>query len=597
MVSRRNFISIILMMSVLFFMFQFSQVIKTRGNNFNTNKYIVGELNITVDDVYVPDDDSFVIFFGTSYGSVYPSVEEWCTYTKQNVHVYPTPAAVPESEWSKANLILVDSDTFDSIKWGERLAEEAAKGNSVVFCNLPDSTVIRKNLKFRDIVGIKEVKADSVTVEGIDFFDGFFIGGETAFKASKPEEKEYEDIPLDMPWYTMTEGVTAYGIGLMDEDIYEANEFPRIIWKKTCGDGYIVSVNGDFISSDAGFGFLSSIKYEVSDYYVYPVVNARNTVVTEFPFVTDENSDKIFEEYSMTPTSLCRDVVWPSLLSITEINHLRLTCTLPCGYDAPLSENASDKYASFYLAQLNEINGEAALSANYKDHHQYEERFDDAKKYWNTGTKGYLFGVCYAEKITPDLVNDINAGKLTGVRTIVSKESDKERFYFLNDGVLAITATNRAEEYSYAKELKHRSEISALGYANILIDMHQVQWPEDDEDEWQNLSTEISGNIHTYWGRNDYFDYTAVSESDYRIREFERAHCDISRSDNVITIEAQGANEAYYILRTHNEEIKEIYNGDYVCLESDVYLIHCYQTTVQIRVDESDDILSFKGVL
>ena len=40
MVSRRNFISIILMMAVLFFMFQFSQVIKIRGNDYNINEYI-----------------------------------------------------------------------------------------------------------------------------------------------------------------------------------------------------------------------------------------------------------------------------------------------------------------------------------------------------------------------------------------------------------------------------------------------------------------------------------------------------------------------------------------------------------------------------
>ena len=39
MISRRNFLIILLMMGVLLFMFQFSQLVKENGNDYETNEY------------------------------------------------------------------------------------------------------------------------------------------------------------------------------------------------------------------------------------------------------------------------------------------------------------------------------------------------------------------------------------------------------------------------------------------------------------------------------------------------------------------------------------------------------------------------------
>ena len=39
MLSKRDFLAIVLMMLALFFIFQFSQVIKAQGNNFDVNEY------------------------------------------------------------------------------------------------------------------------------------------------------------------------------------------------------------------------------------------------------------------------------------------------------------------------------------------------------------------------------------------------------------------------------------------------------------------------------------------------------------------------------------------------------------------------------
>ena len=44
MVSRRNFISICIMMAVLLFMLQFSQVIKENGSDYSVNEYMETEV-------------------------------------------------------------------------------------------------------------------------------------------------------------------------------------------------------------------------------------------------------------------------------------------------------------------------------------------------------------------------------------------------------------------------------------------------------------------------------------------------------------------------------------------------------------------------
>ncbi|MCQ2517527.1 MAG: DUF2194 domain-containing protein [Lachnospiraceae bacterium] len=600
MVSRRNFISIILMMAVLFFMFQFSQVIKIRGNDYNINEYINEETLITEDDVYEVPIDEFVLFLGDGSGDTGRHVEEWCFYSKFKMRAHTDVADTIPSEWNLAKVILVDSSSFDAIANVSLLEEQVRSGKPVIFCNLPEVSEIRKSTEFCNFLGISSVKEDSVTVEGIEFFDGFLLGGEAAYKAAKPEDEKYADLDLEMPWFETDTGVTAYGIGLLDSVDDNANRYPRIVWRHSFGDGFVAAVNGDYLATDASCGFLSALYYEVSDYSIYPVVNSRNMVVSEFPFVTDENAAQIAEEYSMTPTALCRDIVWPSVLSISEINNLKLTCALPMGYESLLESTGSSKYASFYLGQINEIDGEAALSVNFDDEGSVRDRMLSGLKFWNEESRGYRFGVMFADRMDSGMLRERTVGNEVTFRTVVTEETDNEfrDFFYLDKSMLVLPVTERAEEYSYSKDLTFRSRLSSIGYSNILIDMHDVQWPEDTKDEWQNLSKELSGNIHTHWGKNDYFDYTPVSQSDTRVRKFLQSGYKTYKDENgIINLELYGSDESYYILRTHGEEIDEIACASYTELEDGVYLLHCYNTKVMITLKESDNVLSFKGVL
>ena len=68
MISRRNFFSMTLMMAALFFLFQFSQIMKEQENDYHTNEY-VGGIDIEMGDYWQSGEmhfasGDFVVFVG-----------------------------------------------------------------------------------------------------------------------------------------------------------------------------------------------------------------------------------------------------------------------------------------------------------------------------------------------------------------------------------------------------------------------------------------------------------------------------------------------------------------------------------------------------
>ena len=92
MLSRRNFFITVLMMAVLLFMFQFSQLIKENGNDYETNEYVDSNPQ-TAEHAWRPaEDDSTktaatrcVYFLAGKDSAVKDTVTEWCIYTKREL--------------------------------------------------------------------------------------------------------------------------------------------------------------------------------------------------------------------------------------------------------------------------------------------------------------------------------------------------------------------------------------------------------------------------------------------------------------------------------------------------------------------------------
>lgn len=611
MVSRRIFFSICIMMMVFLFMVQFSQIIKMNGNLYNINEYMDTEVRSGAErwQAKEPDfgelselvDTGYVVFLGDWEDSVGRVVSQWCNYTKRTcMAVKSTDELKLKKEWLP-EFVLLDSESVDFERETENLIWLAREGVSLVFCNLPDSEVISANSDLRKLLGISIVRDNAVTVEGIQLFSGLLLGGEAVYRVQEPDDEEYQDLQLIIPWYQTASGTKTYMVGLMElteseddedeEDSITRENLPAIIWRNSYENAMVFAVNGDYLSDWTGLGLLDSFVYEMEPYQLYPVVNARNTVVANYPNFSSENSEQLYQTYSRTPEGLYRDVMWPGISAVSQRFGLRLTCFFIPRYFYADGAEPADTDLVFYLQQLKEIRAEAGRTLEYAGDVTMEEKLSRDESFYQTLEGSYQFGAYYAgAEISGELDRQLRTGKLADIRTLVY--NDKEEYplisYYTDEVTLQCITVN-AKEYTYSRDLQMRSIATALGYTNVLMDMTNVTWPQSTEDQWERYFDDISSNIGTYWSRFRNFSATSLTESDAHVRSFLNLDYQEFRDGDEITLQVENAGEeCWFVLRTHEERIVGMEGGSYDELEEDFYLIHLQDEQVKIELQSSD---------
>ena len=599
MVSRRNLVTIILMMITIFFMFQFTQVVKVRNNQYATNSYAENP-SLAAEERFVANPYSEqIIFLGSEKSPCFKTVKDWCEYSKRYLFSYSSPSDITVQSLKNAHMILIDSRTIDITANSKILNDMAGYGTTMVFLNFPNGNKIKDSFRIKRMTGITKIVEEETEVKGFQVFEGFLLGGEAAYMPQKEEEEKYNDLIKTAPWYKTGKGTETYAVAMMDEKEVKANDFPKLIWRNNFRGTYVYAVAADVINSEMGMGFLSAIDYSANDYLLYPVVNAQNMVISDYPSIVNENKETIESIYNMDSLSLSRDIVWPVLVSISTKYGLKFTCFTNTGYNSEEALSPSDKYLEFYLQQLSEIDGELGRSLDTSDYTKLKEKLSADEEYFEKDGI-YHYSASYVSELNPEVLDCFNGDgeTLNRVNTLISSTEGKgELLSYVNETTTFQGITNVADEYSYRKELKHRCMLTSIGYSTTLIDMHKVIYPENSADEWQNFSKEIAANINTYWTKNNEFDYTAASESDTRVREFLNLKYSCSREDNTITLVTGKTDEAYYVLRTHGEKITKIEGAEAILIEKDAYLIHAKNGEAKIQLGVSDEILKYDGLI
>ena len=595
MVSRRNYFSIIVMMAVLFFMFQFSQIIKDSGNRYDVNAFAVSEEEMPsgeykwepAGEAVTLYDGGYVLFLGEKDSELGTMVTQWCNYTKRDliikkINEYKKPEVLPE-------LILVDSLASDVGRKSVMLEPIMKLEIPVVFCNLPDVEAIQKTPRLQQMLGIREIREAETEIEGIRLFDGFLLGGEAVYEATTLKEQKRQDLDLTVPWFLTGSGTKTYMVGIKDEEVVEREEFPCLIWRNTYENTKVYAVSGDYMSSLAGLGILSAFVYELEPYEIYPVVNAQNITIANFPGFSEENTEELVRLYSRSPKMIFQDIMWPSISAMTETNELKLTCLFNPQYDYADGLEPEPEAVTFYLQQLKELTSEAGISLKYENVSFDEMLRQDTAFYQATGNQ-YQYQAVFAELAELENIQRSvgKTGLLEKVKTVVC-DYDRERplISYLTDGVTLQYITGNAEEHTYMDNLIARGIQTALGYSNVLLDLHDAIWPQEVADEWQNLYDTMSSNVQTYWTGKGGFEETTLSESDVRIRTLLNLDYKDGRTDDTIVLQVSNATQpAWFLLRTHAEKIVEVRGGEYQKLEKDVYLIKVLEEMVEIDVEQ-----------
>lgn len=595
MISRRNFFSIFLMMLVVFVMFQFSQIVIDKSGEFDVNAFAANESEILSGEEawqgngsnYFLNENGYIVYISPKESEIDNIITQWCTYTKRE---YIKKDSLEDLKFTDTlpELVLLDGANLEygiNCKWLLELTEYKVP---LVFCTIPDSYTIKVTTNLRSVLGIKEVRALETEVEGIYLFEDFFLGGEAIYKAETEKELKRQDMDLTLPWYIMDSGTKTYMVGMKDEKVVKREQFPSLIWRNYYNGTFVFSICGDYMYDLSGLGILNSFVYELEPYQIYPVVNAQNIVIANFPGFAEENSEKIMELYSRGPGQTFQDVMWPSIASMASTNNIKLSCLFNPQFDYTDDNYPASEPVDFYLRQLKQINAEAGYSMKYKENVDYQTVLKEDELFFNTLDSSYAYKTMYAEE--QDLENIINEFDnntlLKEINTISVKYSeDYPVLSYVNSDTTLQSSIGDARKHSYMDHFTAKSIQTALGYSNVLLDLHPSLWPTTIQDQWQYLYDDMSSNVHTYWSGGLAFESTTLSESDMRVRSFLNLDFKHNRLDDKIILEATGyGQEAWFVLRTHDEKIVSMSGGTYYELEQNVYLIKLLESRVEINV-------------
>lgn len=599
MVSRRKFFSIAIMMFVLLFMFQFSMVLRDRQNTYDVNSNLAPKQNDgknvwkneELDPASVGTTDRrYVLFVGDSSSDMAEAVSRWCTYAKWDISKCSSMEKFKENDKNLPGMLILESEKYaldDNLKKIEELEQ---KGVIIVFGCLEDPKNIEKNQELQDFLGIYKIVSKKTELTGAKLFEGLLLGGEVIYETPEDkDERDRQDLQLNVPWYQVGSGTKTYMVGLLDQskqkETVENEELPTLIWRNGIRNGSIFCVVGDYMKDSTALGLLDGMVAEASSYYIYPVVNAQNLSMINFPVFADENNEQMMELYSQSITGMARDIMWPSLISIVEKGGLKMSCFMQPQTNYEDGIEPTSKNLVFYLKQMKEQNAEAGLSLQYKNAESLRDKLNQDAEFFRKADSSYKYGAAYTEEKDLDTVKALmNTELMKNVSTLVCEYTEDEPVIsYCTDSVTLQSVTSDGMNYTYSDDIRMRSVQSSLGYTNVMLNMQKIFWPERKKDRWQIMQKRFSSNLLTYWKKFTGFDSTTLSESNTRTRTFLNLDFSETRTDDEIILKTSESG-SWFILRTHGEEIEEIEGGTQKKLEDNVYLIQAQDTTVKIQV-------------
>ena len=592
------------MMAMLFAIFMFSVIVNEQGSFYDINEYVMEERPLGEKSWVASEESRWIVLIGNQNEKLVNVVKQWCLYTKRNLQIIEQPEEYAEivQEERTPEMILLDAQRLVWDTKESELLSLTELGIPLVFCTLPSMQTLAMSETLQEILGIQKIMPEAVNLTGVQLYENFFLGGEVIYEAKTEQEESRQDMSLIVPWYLLGSGTKTYMVGRMkkeevqqklDFEIPEetvTNYFPGLLWRNSYDGIKIFAVNGEYMSTLAGIGILDSFSYEVKNYEVYPVVNAQNVLIQNYPNFSEENAEKLFEIYSRNPSMIFQGIMWPSISAMAKANNLKLTCFFNPQYQYADGAEPRGKEITFYLKQLREIQSEAGMAFSYQDTVPFEYVLEEDTKFFRALNSTYRFQTVFAnEKDLKEIKNQLQKENLLQeIVTIASEYSHSDALIsYFTDNITLQRMTGNAKEHSFMVDFVMRGIETALMYSNIGIDLHDAVWPQAESDEWQHLYDEVARNVSTYWKNYRNYEQTTLSESDYRVRNLLNMDYTHKRTADTITLQIENRETAaYLLLRTHDERIAEIAGGEYQKLENNAYLIKAEEDEVKITLEQ-----------
>ncbi len=608
MVSRRIYFVIAVIMFIIFFLFQFSVVALEIWNDYDKNSYVkdVNQLPGKSDayQAAAPSEEAakrMAVYIGETEGTVGNMVNAWALYSKRVLKSYASIAEFGQSEDAAAmtsnlpRMMIIDPS---SVNWDEGSAVQSLEGYvrtgvNLVFCSLPDVDVLERNEPLRRLLGIREITAKTTTVAGTHLYEGFLLGGEFIYRTEDAKEnRKKQDMDLTFPWYRLTSGTRVYMKGVPEDKSIQSKDFPPVIWEKSFKTASVFAVNGTYMADVTGLGLLSAMETKTKAYTVYPVVNAQNLVVANYPAMAAENSSEMMRRYSQSMKHVMRDIIWPTIVEAQYRNPLGLSCMMAPQFDYGDKNEPDQDLLVYYMKILNEQDAETGISAMNVSNTPIEQKLAADQGFIQKALPDYPFTSFYGGKTDDAAVTTaLQQSLLKDVRTVVADyDGSSEILRYVTDTVTEQNTVADGLKYTYRQDFRTKSLETALGYSSVLVDVTRAAYPEDkSHDTWKDIARDMGWDLQYYWKNFKAFSETTVSECDERVRDFLAVDYKDWREGQTIHLDVSGnSGTAWFILRTNSKKIQKIEGGDWEKIEDDAFLIKAEQEHVAITLKQAD---------
>ncbi len=605
MVSRRNYVTITSMMLVVCFLLLLPQCIKNYTNPYKENAYLVdgtlsGENDTWRQSTLLSASDrekvnEYILYVGSGEDDTGYAVTSWAAFTKMPLAVSSALPDVKDYGGSLPRMLILEAEACGT-DGAASLLEWNEKGVTVVFANLPPASQIESDGALQKLLGIRSVQQDMVELSAVRVFSGFLMGGERIYSTKTEQDQQRMDLDMRAPWFRLEAGTEVYILGDVPEEVlprqpYRNEQLPALLWRHSLNGVNVFAVNGEYLSGNTGIGVLSAITAKDRAYYLYPVVNSQVMTVANFPGMVEENTRELTGRYGRGQVALTRDLLWPSIQSISVINDFPMSCFFMPQYQYSDEAEPDPELIPYYLKLLREQSSEAGISLQHAPDITLAEKWKRDAEYLSQKVPDYQYSAAFMTEqeleefhTAPDAARNLRSA-------CVSLPGQNALFFFLNEQILCQSVTQDLLNHSFSQDLALNSLQTALGYSNVLLDLKRVSWPEENEPGWERYYETSGSDLYTYWRRYDKFDRLTVSQSDERIRNFLCMDYSENRSGNTISLQISGfqsGSGADFILRTHLETVDAVEGGEVTELEQGVWLLHADEPEVRVKLRLED---------
>ena len=294
------------------------------------------------------------------------------------------------------------------------------------------------------------------------------------------------------------------------------------------------------------------------------------------------------EIYARDSNNVQRDLIWPGLVSVILNTDSQISCMVASALDYTTQTDPDSDYLIYFMKLLREEEVEIGLSLTQVSAVSLAEKCTADYAFLQENIPEYALLSAYIGAL--DAEEALDALEEAGFDDIgvLLRDYDPtgEILDYTEDGTILLMTSNTGDSHTFSEDLREKSLETALAYSVVTEDFVDVIYPEDEEDEWQNVYEDFASFTDTYYKPYEDFDDLSLFEIGVRARLFCTTHWESEREGDVIYLHSN-YNFGFFILRTHDETILYAKGATFVRLSKEAYLVKLQSDEVEICLEDS----------